>query len=1332
MLRWNIVLRTLLLPVCFLLYAEGLISTRPCNYKTYPLGLSLSSQDSPPTVQTPAKRDSYRWPIHIRRCEFGGLMPLMATEFTCETPLHITGCSSISPKCTCADVPKAWEIEACYGILESPVSKECMDGIWRKFNCPLPMLDPYGHGWFYVDVNQVYEEMRDACQAMKRNTNPPGFCRDSGDCQAGYECRRHQCWKSITNINPSGFCRDSGDCGPGYMCRMHTCWKEITNPSPYNACNDENDCPGDQTCINGRCGNEEQQSQCKDENDCPGDLVCNHGTCSDENNAEQCKSENDCPGDQVCNHGTCSDENNTEQCKSENDCPGDQVCSDGTCSSENNIDQCKSENDCSGDQICNHGVCIDEDSANRCKSENDCPGYQVCNQGICSDEKNTNQCESENDCPGDQVCNHGTCSDENSADQCKNENDCPGYQVCNHGICSDEKNTNQCRSENDCPGDQVCNHGTCSEDNTVNQCKSENDCPEDQICNHGICSDAKNTDQCKSENDCPGDQVCNEDICSDEQKSEQCRSENDCPGEHVCDNGTCSSNKNTGQCKTENDCPDDQVCNNGACSGESNASQCKRKKDCPDDQVCNNGTCSDDKNTGQCKSEEDCPDDQACNIGTCSGDKNADQCKSENDCPEDQVCNNGTCSSDKKHAQCQTDADCPQDTVCNDGTCREMVNEKQCTQEDDCRNGQTCRNGTCSDIELKKCRNNGECGSKQVCINGSCTNQLIDEPQCTSNRDCGRNEKCKKGKCKSDGGGFFPLPLPLPLIPGFPPAFSPITCLPGYCLSPWCPQCNNNEKKYDPPSKKEYKPSFQCKKDQDCLGDKICLQNICKDPGVDGCKSDDECFGNMACRNRICTGCLVDTDCPGSLLCRSKQCVSCDQLEGHLFKRSFPINFIQKRAQSCPNNCANHDTKEWGLYSKYANKDDIIKIGDRSTFKLNDVWKDLKEQVEDKCGSILPDGSLPDLRKMPGSKTVSRAVLCKTENTGPKKPLYVNIYNTDTMMAEMSIYRLDPANLKSNGKDKRQKFYQERGLNRNLQPNRQSNIATVNGQVVQYDRGHLFPNSAVNIPSQRAATFSYMNQVPMHKATNQHGSWRSSERLLSYYTKSVGRQVWVVSGTWVSPTAKASGLNVGVPTHMYQVACDIIAGSSIGFWAYNDPDDKAHGLGFRAHSVKFIEQRIGFKIFPDDCSGGKYQVDQWFEEAEKVTSSNCLSFRDYYEVNGMAQLKQVRGCQKITMDDDECLEIPKSPAGIQGRLDQKIKERREKDPDFEPSSCEESDDDYDKTEDEILDDDIEVIEDGRKQSDCMVELDRRAHLDRGCKPKRFSADDSCSDYEVDY
>ncbi|KRZ10439.1 hypothetical protein T11_10188 [Trichinella zimbabwensis] len=218
-------------------------------------------------------------------------------------------------------------------------------------------------------------------------------------------------------------------------------------------------------------------------------------------------------------------------------------------------------------------------------------------------------------------------------------------------------------------------------------------------------------------------------------------------------------------------------------------------------------------------------------------------------------------SSCKEHSDCQ-----PYQALCVKNECKAAapVRDKNgdgiyCDENnDECASDQACLYGLCFE-EYKlllfseeekdststnsqspksdgQCRMPDDCNVKQVCVKKKCEKAKPTKEECKRHKDCDNNEQaCWHGICWE--------------------LFSEVASAP-------------------PSSSSSSSALGQCKKHNDCFGNKVCVSGKCVDAEpMSKCRKDEDCAKNSICKNGVCykltkaNHCSNHEQCSGRKLC---------------------------------------------------------------------------------------------------------------------------------------------------------------------------------------------------------------------------------------------------------------------------------------------------------------------------------------------------------------------------------------------------------------------------------------------------------------------------------
>jgi hypothetical protein len=162
---------------------------------------------------------------------------------------------------------------------------------------------------------------------------------------------------------------------------------------------------------------------CQSDEDCVEGTYCHRGQCR-----AFCETNADCRGEQTCVDQRCVDEEDDIACRSSEQCEPCESCIYGVCTVSEYF--CRDDEDCGYDKICRNGFCTWE-----CEDVDDCPTAQSCIDMVCLDDPPpTAECVFNDECSADEHCINGRCSNE-----CETHSECGWHEMCDHGICQPDR-----------------------------------------------------------------------------------------------------------------------------------------------------------------------------------------------------------------------------------------------------------------------------------------------------------------------------------------------------------------------------------------------------------------------------------------------------------------------------------------------------------------------------------------------------------------------------------------------------------------------------------------------------------------------------------------------------------------------------------------------------------------------------------------------------------------------------------------------------------------------------------------------------------------------------
>ncbi len=237
----------------------------------------------------------------------------------------------------------------------------------------------------------------------------------------------------------------------------------------------------------------------------------------------------------------------------------------------------------------------------------------------------------------------------------------------------------------------------------------------------------------------------------------------------------------------------------------------------------------------RCLVDADCGARGACEAGRCV---EAPSCDVDDDCGAGAWCDaRGRCVP-RPSGACRSDADCASEEVCVEGRCTPP--EARCHLDAQCGPGRICVDNACRDA----CRGDDDCGSGTSCQGGIC--RPVEE--CTTSADCDGEAHCVGGRC---------LPA----------------CQEDGSCADTRDRCGDDGLCRPPAG-----PRFACENDDDCVGDHVCRDGVCRTPCASGMDSEcrafdvqlDVCGDDLLCyvsEDEANPECARRADCPDGLSC---------------------------------------------------------------------------------------------------------------------------------------------------------------------------------------------------------------------------------------------------------------------------------------------------------------------------------------------------------------------------------------------------------------------------------------------------------------------------------
>ena len=430
-------------------------------------------------------------------------------------------------------------------------------------------------------------------------------------------------------------------------------------------CNDDVTCSSD-TCVDGYCEYEVNDSLCWDELWCNGEEICvpNLGCMPG-------RPPLDCDDSIACTTDSCEEESfscihigNDQLCDNNLDCDGAETCRPGEgCVPGEPVD-------CSDGVACTVDVC-EENGGQSCDSTPDdllCEDLNDCTADSCDallgclNDALEDGTECRPPVPGrDGVCDGGVCV----ATGCESDEDCNDLVFCTvdncdteSGRCVNAPRDYLCIDVDQCNGDESCRvgmlgSGGCEEGVPVD-CGDTIACSID-YCNHatGECSNVPDSTVCDDRLFCNGIETC------DLHQGCQPGIQKDCSDQHRCTTNICREMGDRAQCVVETFdslCVDENTCTTEYCDFlqgcvvDNNDLYCDDLTLCNGREVCSEGVCTEG-------TQLDCDDQNECTI---------DSCESDSGCSTEKVEDWTNCGDgDTKGA-------------CFDGECQDIVEGDNC------------------------------------------------------------------------------------------------------------------------------------------------------------------------------------------------------------------------------------------------------------------------------------------------------------------------------------------------------------------------------------------------------------------------------------------------------------------------------------------------------------------------------------------------------------------------------------------------------------------------------------------------------------------------------
>lgn len=566
-----------------------------------------------------------------------------------------------------------------------------------------------------------------------------------------------------------------------------------------------------------------------------------------EETARTCEADADCPFGQGCaeNLGVCLDE-----CSTYADCPNPGYrCEGGLCFEVNDA-ECRADDECDEPGTCENSKwaqCVEGQCQYTAVVCDDPPPRECINDdstvrvyaqtGLC--DPDTGECvydytdipcaECSVNCLENDPCEGVDCPDENGG--CRTNGVClptnpPTCQYENAPI-----NT-PCDREGSSVGalDGFCNDGVCGNKVEVS-CTANDECAPDTCIDEYCQPTAALYGTCDNgdDGDCQSGLECVQQTCM-KADGQTCGANTECT--HTCISDRCAPpSADSGPCDSTNggdddDCESGLFCNDGICEP---SPSCTSNSECGGIDTCIGGYCRAPATTG----------------GTCDPGDDAD-------CLNNHDCVSGICLRVDGQS-CANNIECV--NVCISGNCTPpSTTGGPCDDLDpqDCESGNTCTNGACL-LQDGQSGCNADTDCVHTCIAGICGPRVGAGEACDSPGDCSGGLQCTGGFCRLQNGESCNANTECVQV-----------CINTMCAAPsdTLGSCDTADG------------------DDDCSGDNVCDDGVCRLPIGLSCNDNNECLDT--CISNMCAPVATTTgycdpgdnaDCEANHLCVSNSCL---------------------------------------------------------------------------------------------------------------------------------------------------------------------------------------------------------------------------------------------------------------------------------------------------------------------------------------------------------------------------------------------------------------------------------------------------------------------------